>query len=267
MTPNDATPRPVRFARPPPPPLADDCALFLDIDGTLAELAHAPDAVRIDADLAAFLPRLRGELDGALALVTGRTITDSDRLFPGLMLPIAGQHGCERRDAAGTIHLHAPIKGTQTRLRRLLHGLAKRHPQLLLEDKGASLALHYRGSAGTRVARPPHAAPLARAGRGVRAAARQDAARSAARRTRQGDGHRRLHGGGTVCRTRAGVRRRRPDGRARIRCRRASGRVDRESRPGAHGRAFPAAGSGAVRQWLLAPVEAAPGADAPEGKP
>ncbi len=146
MTPTDATPRPVRFARPPPPPLADDCALFLDIDGTLAELAHAPDAVRIHADLAASLPRLRDELDGALALVTGRTITDSDRLFPGLTLPIAGQHGCERRDAAGTIYLHAPIKGTQTRLRRLLHGLAKRHPHLLLEDKGASLALHYRGS-------------------------------------------------------------------------------------------------------------------------
>jgi trehalose 6-phosphate phosphatase len=146
MAPTDVIPRPARFARPPPPPLASDCALFLDIDGTLAELAHSPDAVHINAELAAVLPRLRDDLDGALALVTGRAITDSDRLFPGLLLPIAGQHGCERRDAAGAIHLHAPVSRTQARLRRLLHGLAKRHPQLLLEDKGASLALHYRDS-------------------------------------------------------------------------------------------------------------------------
>jgi len=144
--PPETTPRPPRFVRPPPPPLGRDCALFLDIDGTLAEFALAPDAVRIDEDLAALLPRLRDELGGALALVTGRGITGADRLFPGVTLPIAGQHGCERRDAAGAIHLHAPIRRTQARLRKLLKGLAKRHPQLQLEDKGAALALHYRSS-------------------------------------------------------------------------------------------------------------------------
>ncbi|MFO1325378.1 MAG: trehalose-phosphatase [Burkholderiales bacterium] len=140
------TERPARFVRPPPPPLAADCALFLDIDGTLAEFAQAPDAVRIDAEIAETLPRLARDLGGALALVTGRAITSADRLFPGLTLPIAGQHGTERRDAAGTIHLHAPVKKTQVRLRKLLQSLAKRHPQLLLEDKGASLALHYRST-------------------------------------------------------------------------------------------------------------------------
>ena len=144
--PSDPTPRPQRFVRPPPPPLGRDCALFLDIDGTLAELAQAPDAVRIDAELVALLPRLRDELGGALALVTGRGITGADRLFPGIALPIAGQHGCERRDAAGAIHLHAPVRKTQARLRALLKRLAKRHPQLQLEDKGAALALHYRSS-------------------------------------------------------------------------------------------------------------------------
>lgn len=138
------TPRPTRFVRPPPPPLDSDCALFLDIDGTLADLAQAPDAVLIDDAIAAALPRLSRWLGGALALVTGRAITSADRLFPNLALPMAGQHGCERRDAAGGIHLHAPAKRTQARLRRLLQKLAKRHPQLLLEDKGASLALHYR---------------------------------------------------------------------------------------------------------------------------
>jgi trehalose 6-phosphate phosphatase len=67
-------------------------------------------------------------------------------LFPGLTLPIAGQHGCERRDAEGTIHLHAPVKATQARLRKMLQKLAQRHPRLILEDKGASLALHYRST-------------------------------------------------------------------------------------------------------------------------
>ncbi len=141
-----ATPRPPRFVRPPPPPLAIDCALFLDIDGTLAELAAKPGAVRIDADLAGALPKLARDLDGALALVTGRAITSADQLLPGLKLPMAGQHGCERRDADGTIHLYAPVKATQAKLRKLLRGLAKRHPDLLLEDKGATLALHYRST-------------------------------------------------------------------------------------------------------------------------
>jgi trehalose 6-phosphate phosphatase len=138
------TPRPARFVRPPPPPLGSDCALFLDIDGTLAEFADLPDAVRIDPEIAAALPRITGELNGAVAMITGRAITSADRLFSGLRLPIAGQHGSERRDAAGVIHLHAPVKDTQARLRKLLRGLAKRHPQLLLEDKGAAIALHYR---------------------------------------------------------------------------------------------------------------------------
>jgi len=138
------TPRPSRFVRPPPPPLAKDCALFLDIDGTLADLANVPDAVRIDQELAVAMPKLAQELGGALAIITGRAITSADVLFPEFKLPMAGQHGCERRDAKGSIHLHAPRKDTYARLCKLLRGLAKRHPQLLLEDKGAAIALHYR---------------------------------------------------------------------------------------------------------------------------
>jgi trehalose 6-phosphate phosphatase len=83
-------------------------------------------------------------LGGAIALVTGRAITSADVLFPGLKLAIAGQHGNERRDVKGGYHLHAPRKETYTRLCKLLRGLAKRHPQLLLEDKGVAIALHYR---------------------------------------------------------------------------------------------------------------------------
>jgi trehalose 6-phosphate phosphatase len=138
------SPRPARFVRPPPPALARDCALFLDIDGTLAELAQTPDAVHIDEAITQALPRLARELDGALALVTGRSITSADKLFPGLKLAMAGQHGCERRDATGAIHLHAPRKDTYTKLCKLFRALAKRHPELLVEDMGGAIALHYR---------------------------------------------------------------------------------------------------------------------------
>jgi len=135
-----------RFVRPPPPALHRGCAVFLDIDGTLAELASVPEAVRVDQALMLALPRIVHDLGGALALVTGRAITSADTPFPGMKLPMAGQHGCERRDGAGSIHLHAPNKTTQARLRKLLQGLARRHPQLLLEDKGPALALHYRAT-------------------------------------------------------------------------------------------------------------------------
>ena len=134
-----------RRGRPqPPPPLDAACALFLDIDGTLLELAATPSAVIIDPDVATLLPALYRALDGACALVTGRTITSVDRLFPGLGLPVAGQHGCERRNAAGAVVMHAPEAATFARLRALLAAFAARHEGLQLEDKGQTLALHYR---------------------------------------------------------------------------------------------------------------------------
>jgi trehalose 6-phosphate phosphatase len=136
--------RPPRSPLPPPPALAAGDGLFLDIDGTLLELAPTPSAVRVDRDLASLLPALHAALDGACALVTGRSLTNVDALFPGLCLPAAGQHGCERRDAAGAVHLHVPDRATLARLRTLFGAFAARHDGLLLEDKGASLAVHYR---------------------------------------------------------------------------------------------------------------------------
>lgn len=130
--------------RSPPPPLTEDCAVFLDIDGTLIEIAPSPDKVRVEPSLATLLVSLRRRLGGALALITGRSITDADRLFPGMRMAIAGQHGCERRDAQGTLHLHAKETATLARLRALFTEFARSHDGLMLEDKGATLALHYR---------------------------------------------------------------------------------------------------------------------------
>ena len=134
-----------RMPRPgPPPPLDAGAALFLDIDGTLLELAHAPALVRVDRDVATRLPALARELGGAIALITGRSIADADCLFPGLALPIAGQHGAERRSSDGMIHRQLVPRDDLDRMRRTIGPFAARHAGLLLEDKGLTLALHYR---------------------------------------------------------------------------------------------------------------------------
>jgi trehalose 6-phosphate phosphatase len=130
----------------PAPPLLPDCALFLDIDGTLAEFTDEPHQVRIEDEIVAFLPRLAKRLGGALALITGRAIADVDRLLPQSKLPIAGQHGCERRDARGMIHQHAPSPATLARLRAVAADLAARHVGVVFEDKGIAIGLHYRRS-------------------------------------------------------------------------------------------------------------------------
>lgn len=127
----------------PPPLVAADSAVFLDIDGTLLELAATPDGVRVDRTVAQLLPALAEALAGALALVTGRTLADADRLFPGLMIPVAGQHGLVRRAADGKVVTH-PAPPELAALRAELTDFAARHTGLLLEDKGTTLALHYR---------------------------------------------------------------------------------------------------------------------------
>jgi trehalose 6-phosphate phosphatase len=117
--------------------------LFLDVDGTLLELADHPGAVFVDSALKDLLIRLRSAASGALALVSGRTLTDLDRLFDGLALPLAGLHGCERRDANGELHV-APVAIEQlAEVRAGLTRLVARHEGLFLEDKGAGLALHF----------------------------------------------------------------------------------------------------------------------------
>src|ERR1044071_6092942 len=88
------------------PPFAANWAFFLDIDGTLLDIEGHPDEVRIErpeADLVAGLQRATG---GAVALVSGRPLAGIDMLFHPLKLPIAGQHGAERRDARGKRHRH-----------------------------------------------------------------------------------------------------------------------------------------------------------------
>jgi len=130
-------------AKLPPPPARLGWAYFLDVDGTLVEFAPSPDAVQVDTDLLALLKRLDRAGGGALALVSGRSLSDLNTRLDGLRVPMAGQHGLERRNADGDIQLSAAPLPHQS-IRNLLLGELQAHPGLLLEDKGMTLALHYR---------------------------------------------------------------------------------------------------------------------------
>ena len=136
--------RRTRHRRPPPDLLDERCALFLDIDGTLLELSSTPEGVRVDRELADLIAALRRALDGAVALITGRTLANVDRLFGSSKLPVAGQHGSERRSADGSVHRHEVAAAELARLRQAMARFAARHKGLLFEDKGVSFAIHYR---------------------------------------------------------------------------------------------------------------------------
>ena len=129
---------------PPPPPWSRDWAYFFDVDGTLADLARTPAAVRVSEELRRLIERLYAATGGAVALISGRGIDDVDRLFPGVRMPVAGQHGVERRNAAGVVTRHDFPRERFERAYRRLAAVVARRPGFLLENKGLSLALHYR---------------------------------------------------------------------------------------------------------------------------
>lgn len=129
--------------RPPPAPCVE-WAFFLDVDGTLLEIADTPSAVRVDTALLDLVAQLHELSGGAVALVSGRSISDLEDLLGMLRLPLAGQHGLERRDSAGRLWIHAAPPGAKCAIKEALTPVLARHPGLLLEDKGLTLALHYR---------------------------------------------------------------------------------------------------------------------------
>lgn len=126
------------------PPIRDTTALFLDFDGTLAELAPTPGAVRTAIGLTEILGALSTRLDGALAIVSGRPIADLDRFLAPLRPVLAAEHGAVMRLADGSVcRSGAPDLREAVRAAR---ELVTRHQGLLLEEKSTTLALHYRGA-------------------------------------------------------------------------------------------------------------------------
>jgi trehalose 6-phosphate phosphatase len=123
------------------PPVGDNTALFLDIDGTLLDLARTPDRVKVPRDLIKALERLTRHLSGALAFVSGRSLESIDRLFAPFRPAAIGAHGGEIRGADGEVAKSQPVS---EKVVEVFHGLAENIPGLLLEDKRSALALHYR---------------------------------------------------------------------------------------------------------------------------
>ena len=122
--------------------LYPSCALFLDFDGTMVDIAPQPHAVQVPGSLIGVLHDLNDYLHGAIAVISGRPISQIDDFLQPLRLPVAGIHGAERRGADGQLHLldTHPLDHVDAAAR----GLAARNPGLLVEDKRSSLALHYR---------------------------------------------------------------------------------------------------------------------------
>lgn len=121
----------------------DVWALFLDIDGTLIDIAPSPDAIVVPPDLPRRLRIISDRLGGALALVTGRSLPYADDLFQPFSFPVAGLHGAERRTAEGTVD-RVVATAAFGEVKNALAAAAGQWPGVLIEDKGAAVAAHYR---------------------------------------------------------------------------------------------------------------------------
>jgi len=130
-------------SQPPPIFVPALTALFLDLDGALAPIEPTPDAVRPDARRTRILRRLVDRLDGRVAVLSGREIAEVDRILEGSVTAVAGMHGLQRRDTRGRT-FHTPPHPALAEAAETLALLARADRGLLLERKGASVALHYR---------------------------------------------------------------------------------------------------------------------------
>ncbi|MBC7604594.1 MAG: trehalose-phosphatase [Ramlibacter sp.] len=122
--------------------LIPSSALFLDFDGTLVDIAAQPDEVIVPSGLVPALTSLSQYLGGALALISGRPIAQVDQYLQPLILPAAGVHGAERRGVNGEVTLLNTY--SLERVEEAVYTLAAREPDLRVEVKRGSIALHYR---------------------------------------------------------------------------------------------------------------------------
>jgi trehalose 6-phosphate phosphatase len=122
--------------------LHPSCALFLDFDGTMVDIAPQPQAVHVPESFLGVLQAAHQYLHGAVAVISGRPLAQIDAFLQPLNIPVAGVHGAERRGADGQVHLldTHPLDHVEA----VAVSLAALHPGLLVENKRGSVALHYR---------------------------------------------------------------------------------------------------------------------------
>ncbi len=128
-----------------PPMLSlSEWAFFLDLDGTLLDIAASPDAVTVPASLIDTLGALRNHLSGALAIISGRSIRTIDRLLHPLLVSAAGEHGAVLRFPDGDIADAGSDVAVPDEWRNAIHVQAERWPGALIEEKPHCIAIHYR---------------------------------------------------------------------------------------------------------------------------
>ena len=127
-----------------PPTPCPDWALFLDIDGTLIDIAPTPDAVQVPETLAPALAAASTWLGGALAIVSGRSLADIDRLMAPLHPPCVGEHGAVIRHPDGKIVHAGADRAVPAAWRTRLNQATRDWAGVLVEEKGHCVAVHYR---------------------------------------------------------------------------------------------------------------------------
>jgi trehalose 6-phosphate phosphatase len=119
-------------------------AILLDIDGTLLDLAPTPHDVRVPSTLRRTLERLQQCTGGALALVSGRSLADIDLIFKPLKLSAVGGHGAEIRNSANGSTDRSGAMPLDDELKQRFTNIARLDPEIIIEDKDYSIAIHYR---------------------------------------------------------------------------------------------------------------------------
>jgi trehalose 6-phosphate phosphatase len=140
------SPVPLQSNGTPPPELpnaGDRWAFFLDVDGTLLEIAATPESVIVRPRLVPLLTRLRDAVEGALALVSGRTVAELDALFTPERFVVAGIHGAQLRSTGDALITSPDLAGLDP-AREMLATFTRRFPGVRMEDKGLAIAVHYR---------------------------------------------------------------------------------------------------------------------------
>ncbi len=120
------------------------CAILLDVDGVLAPIVAHPSDSSVPPATIALLGRAV-ERFGLVACVSGRLATDAARLVPVPGIVVSGNHGLEQLDG-GVVHTAPEVDPYLGDVRDVLRALIPTAAAAgaWIEDKGATLAIHYR---------------------------------------------------------------------------------------------------------------------------
>jgi trehalose 6-phosphate phosphatase len=124
----------------------ENLAILLDIDGTILDIAPTPEKVAVSASLRETLTRLSALTGGAMALVSGRSLRDLDRLFAPMQFPAVAGHGAEFRLLSSARCEQGRTVALDSSLKKRIAAVAEIGTGITVEDKGYAIALHYRSA-------------------------------------------------------------------------------------------------------------------------